>query len=88
MDRFSHTTISPRRWDESVPPSPSPERPPLAPHDPPEPAPQAAAWDRALRVIFMEATASGTAGAGGISKPRSWRTNKRGRAAIKGPRRH
>jgi hypothetical protein len=29
----------------------SPEQPPLAPHDPPEPAPQAAAWRRALRVI-------------------------------------
>jgi hypothetical protein len=29
----------------------NPETPPLAPHDPPEPAPQAAAWRRALRVI-------------------------------------
>jgi hypothetical protein len=27
------------------------ETPPLAPHDPPDPAPQAAAWRRALRVI-------------------------------------
>lgn len=27
------------------------ETPPLAPHDPPEPAPQAAAWRRALKVI-------------------------------------
>jgi hypothetical protein len=27
------------------------ESPPLAPHDPPEPAPQAAAWRRALKVI-------------------------------------
>ena len=73
------------RWsEESVPPSPSPERPPLAPHDPPEPAPQAAAWDRALRVIFMESTQ----GTEGSSKSRSWRTNKRGRAAIKTPRRH
>jgi hypothetical protein len=26
---------------ESVPPSPSPEEPPLAPYDPPDPAPQA-----------------------------------------------
>jgi len=33
------------------PDPPIPERPPLAPHDPPEPAPQAAAWRRALRVI-------------------------------------
>jgi len=86
MDRFSHTTMigTRRSWEESVPPSPSPERPPLAPHDPPEPAPQAAAWDRALRVIFMESSQ----GIEGVSKPRSWRTNKRGRAAIKGPRRH
>jgi hypothetical protein len=30
---------------------PSAETPPLAPHDPPDPAPQAAAWRRALRVI-------------------------------------
>jgi hypothetical protein len=37
--------------NENVPTPPSPERPPLAPYDPPEPAPQAAAWHRALRVI-------------------------------------
>jgi len=37
--------------NENVPTPPSPERPPLAPHDPPEPAPQAAAWRRALRVV-------------------------------------
>lgn len=36
---------------EQVPVPPSPERPPLAPHDPPEPAPQAAAWRQALLVI-------------------------------------
>jgi hypothetical protein len=36
---------------ENIPTQPSPERPPLAPHDPPAPAPQAAAWRRALRVI-------------------------------------
>ena len=86
MNRFSHTSISaPRRWgEESVPPSPSPERPPVAPHDPPDPAPQAAAWDRALRVIFMESAHNTETS----SKSRSWRTNKRGRAAIKAPRRH
>jgi hypothetical protein len=28
-----------------------PETPPLAPHDPPDPAPQAAAWRRALAVV-------------------------------------
>ena len=36
---------------ENVPTPSSPERPPLAPHDPPAPAPQAAAWRRALKVI-------------------------------------
>lgn len=69
---------------ESVPPTPSPERPPLAPHDPPDPAPQAAAWQRALRVIFME---SGQ-GPSGMSRSRSWRSNKRGRAAFKTSRSH
>lgn len=29
----------------------NPERPPFAPYDPPEPAPQAAAWRRALKVV-------------------------------------
>jgi len=36
---------------ESVPTPLNPERPPLAPYDPPEPAPQAAAWRRALKVV-------------------------------------
>lgn len=36
---------------ENVPSPASPEQPPLAPHDPPEPAPQAAAWRRALKVV-------------------------------------
>jgi hypothetical protein len=36
---------------ENVPNPVSGESAPLAPHDPPEPAPQAAAWRRALRVI-------------------------------------
>jgi hypothetical protein len=67
---------------ENVPPIPSPERPPLAPHDPPDPAPQAAAWERALRVVFMETTKSTD-----MSKNRPWRANKRGRAAMKGARR-
>jgi len=35
----------------NIPVSSSRETPPLAPHDPPEPAPQAAAWRRALKVI-------------------------------------
>jgi hypothetical protein len=37
--------------NESVPSPASPETPPLAPYDPPEPAPQAAAWRRALKVV-------------------------------------
>jgi hypothetical protein len=37
--------------NENVPTPPSPERPPLAPYDPPAPAPQAAAWRQALKVI-------------------------------------
>jgi hypothetical protein len=37
--------------NESVPTPTSPERPPLAPYDPPDPAPQAAAWRRALKVV-------------------------------------
>jgi len=36
---------------EHVPTSRSPGRSPPAPNDPPQPAPQAAAWRRALRVI-------------------------------------
>lgn len=36
---------------ESVPVPRSSETPLLTPHDPPEPAPQAAAWRRALKVI-------------------------------------
>ncbi len=35
---------------ESVPPPPSPEQPPLAPYDPPEPAPQAIR--RGIGLIF------------------------------------
>lgn len=36
---------------ENVPSPANPEQPPFAPHDPPEPAPQAAAWRRALKVV-------------------------------------
>ncbi len=36
---------------ENIPVPASPEQPPLAPHDPPDPAPQAAAWRRALKVV-------------------------------------
>ncbi len=37
--------------NENVPNPPSPETPPLGPYDPPAPAPQAAAWRRALKVV-------------------------------------
>jgi hypothetical protein len=58
------------RLNESVPPPASPEQPPLAPYDPPAPAPQAAAWRRAIRVVAREdlrRTVMGGARAG-----RSW----------------
>jgi hypothetical protein len=41
---------------ENQPTPPSPEQPPLAPYDPPAPAPQAAAWRRALKVIGYAST--------------------------------
>jgi hypothetical protein len=68
------------RSEESVPPPASPERPPLAPHDPPDPAPQAAAWGRALRVVFMETAPHSS---GEPNKIRPWRTHKRGRAKAR-----
>lgn len=77
------TSVHPLRG-ESVPPTPSPEQPPFAPHDPPAPAPQAAAWRRALRVVSLETPRSSA----GVTKSHAWRTNKRGRAAIKGRRAH
>jgi len=40
--------------NESVPPPSNPEQPPLAPYDPPAPAPQAEAWRRALKVVTGE----------------------------------
>jgi len=42
--------------ENPVPDSPSPEQPPLAPYDPPAPAPQAEAWRRALKVVTGELT--------------------------------
>lgn len=39
------------REHESVPLSPSPERPEQAPHDVPDSGPQAIAWARALQVV-------------------------------------
>lgn len=46
----------------------------------PDPAPQAAAWERALRVIYMESTRR----VAGVTRSRAWRSGKRGRAASKG----
>jgi hypothetical protein len=46
--------------NESVPTTPSPERPPLAPYDPPDPAPQAEAWRRALKVVTGAEPRSGS----------------------------
>jgi hypothetical protein len=43
-----------RYRNETVPSQPSPEEPPLAPYDPPEPAPQAIAWRRALKVVLAQ----------------------------------
>ncbi len=85
MNRAGSTVDTTRgRWNaEGVPPGPDPQGPPLTPHDPPDPVPQAAAWDRALRVIFMESTQSA-----GSVKGRSWRANRRGRAAIRAAQKH
>jgi hypothetical protein len=74
------SSIQLSRSAESVPPPASPERPPLAPHDPPDPAPQAAAWDRALRVIFLE---SSTHPSSEAHRVRPWRTHKRGRSKAR-----
>lgn len=41
-------------YAESVPLPSSPERPPLAPYDPPDPAPQARAWRRAIKVVLQQ----------------------------------
>lgn len=58
---------------ESVPTTPSPERPPLAPYDPPDPAPQADAWRRALKVVSR----TGPSRAGGMAKTRAGRSRSR-----------
>jgi hypothetical protein len=58
---------------ESVPVTPNPERPPLGPYDPPDPAPQADAWRRALKVVSRAAPRR----AAGIAKTRSGRSRTR-----------
>ena len=46
-----------RFYESPAPVIPSPEQPPLAPYDPPDPAPQAAAWRRALKVVTARSAA-------------------------------
>jgi len=62
-----------RTFNENVPVPPSPERPPLGPYDPPDPAPQAVAWRRALKVVAREAPRR-SAGAAKTRIGRSWTT--------------
>jgi hypothetical protein len=60
--------------NESVPVPPSPERPPLAPYDPPDPAPQAEAWRRAIKVVARQAPRQSS----GLANARSGRSRTRG----------
>ncbi len=64
--------------NESVPVPQSPEEPPMAPYDPPDPAPQAMAWRRALQVV------AGDAARRAVSAPmtRTGRSWTRGAAAA------
>jgi hypothetical protein len=59
---------------ESIPIPPSPERQPLAPYDPPDPAPQAEAWRRALRVVARQAPRHSA----GLGNTRSGSSRNRG----------
>jgi hypothetical protein len=59
---------------EHVPIPPSPEPPPQAPYDPPEPAPQAIAWRRALGVVMAQAPRQHS----GLSLARAGRSRTRG----------
>jgi hypothetical protein len=56
--------------NESIPVPASPERPPLGPYDPPDPAPQADAWRRALKVVARDAPRRGA----GVAKTRTGRS--------------
>lgn len=58
-------------FSESVPDTSTPEQPPLAPYDPPAPAPQAEAWRRALRVVTGEVSRR-TASVPKARSGRSW----------------
>ena len=59
---------------ESVPVPPSPERPPLAPYDPPDPAPQADAWRRAIKVVARQSPRQSA----GLANTRRGRSRTRG----------
>lgn len=73
--------------NESVPPPPSPERPPLAPYDPPDPAPQAEAWRRALEVVMRQATSQwGQLSAARQGSSRYYRPLRSRPAALSGRR--
>jgi hypothetical protein len=58
---------------ENVPSPSSPEGPPFAPYDPPQPAPQAKAWGRALRVIECAPAYRQQRSAKAIVSKRAWR---------------
>jgi hypothetical protein len=58
---------------ENVPSPSSPEGPPHAPYDPPQPAPQAAAWRRALKVIECAPPYRQQRTAKAIVPTRAWR---------------
>jgi hypothetical protein len=55
---------------ESVPVPANPEQPPLAPYDPPDPAPQADAWRRAIKVVAGQVPRNNT----GLANARSGRS--------------
>jgi hypothetical protein len=63
--------------NESIPIPPSPERPPLAPYDPPDPAPQADAWRRALKVVTGQVVRTNSGLANARSGPSRSRPLKR-----------
>jgi hypothetical protein len=58
---------------ENVPSPSSPEGPPFAPYDPPQPAPQAAAWRRAIKVIECAPPYRQQRTAKAIVPTRAWR---------------
>jgi len=59
--------------NENVPPPSGPDRPPPAPYYPPQPAPQAAAWRRALKVVGRESPSRHNRVADAIVRRVAWR---------------